>query len=159
MWKTQYLQRAHTVGEHEYFLNRTSERRCLTEQTARRSVKKHQSACYLGTTPLHDNHSNTEKALIWALHIHRQSAERRQLHRVLKCLIEALQSEYVIASLWFKDEDNTLCCCSPLLTLQGVWGVNRMDAPAFGSASSYWSTTPQGDNPYFVALAYYKCSQ
>lgn len=34
--------------------------------------------------------------LIWALHIHRQSAERCQLHRVLKCLIETLQSEYVI---------------------------------------------------------------
>lgn len=82
---------------------------------------------------LHDNHSGAEKALIWAPRIHGQSAERRQLHRVLKCLIEALQSEYVTASLWFGGwrQHARAAADPPLALFKGCWGVNRIDAPAF----------------------------
>lgn len=59
--------------------------------------------------------------LIWAPHIQRQPAERHQLHRVFKCLIEALQSEYVIASSGSRMKTYTLSCSL-------MCGVNRMDA-------------------------------
>lgn len=84
------LHHAHSMGA-----------RCLTEQCTHSSLKipASQLPCHHHTAWQSQQHRHKVGAvLIWALHIHRQSTERHQLHRVLKCLIEALQSEYVIAS-------------------------------------------------------------
>lgn len=87
------------------FMTRIGPQRCLTKHDTYSKMQKEEekNTVLFTLLPPHcltitERQTQSWAVLIWALHIHRQSEERRQLHRVLKCLIEALQSEYVIAS-------------------------------------------------------------
>lgn len=116
--------------------------------------------CYLAKSAPRDNHSATDRKL--------GCINLRASYPQAICSKTPITQSFKVSNwgpsvwicycqLWFKDEDNTLHC-SLLLTLQGICDVKRMDAQPFGSASFEWTSVPRGDNPYFVALAYYNAS-
>lgn len=82
---------------------------------------------------------------------------RHQLHRVLKCLIEALQSEYVSAT--FDTKMKTTCSAiARCYSSRDVWCLMAGSGAQALSEFLFQTTTPWRDNPYFVAVANYNAS-
>lgn len=125
-----YTVHIHSSVARVLFNYRTSEQHRLTEQTAHWNIKTSQSLCYLATTALHDNHCNTDIKLgcVNLSTTYPQAICRKTpITQSFKVSNWGPSVWICYCQFWFKDEDNMLSC-SLLLTLQGICGVNRMDA-------------------------------